>query len=106
MNYAWHSYNSEGQTHPVGQKLPNAWGLYDMHANVWEWCQDWYGNYAGRIALDPRGPATGSYRVIRGGGWRIWDGNAGDSRSASRGYIPAFFRGGAGFRVVLAPGQR
>ena len=68
-NYAWYGDNSEGQTHPVGQKLPNPWGLYDMHGNVLEWCQDWLATTAGGIVLDPQGPETGSYRVIRGGSW-------------------------------------
>jgi len=64
----WYSSNSGQQTHPVGQKKPNAWGLYDMHGNVWEWCWDWYdGNLPG--GSDPIGPASGSGRVLRGGGW-------------------------------------
>jgi len=113
-NYAWYWDNSDRQTHPVGQKLPNPWGLYDMHGNVWEWCQDWFGNYAGGIALDPQGPAIpspewGSRRVIRGGSWRstgcYW-GSPNYCRSASRGSINLVSRGDdLGFRVVLAPGQ-
>jgi formylglycine-generating enzyme required for sulfatase activity len=102
-NYAWYVDNSGDTTHPAGEKLPNPWGLYDMHGNVWEWCQDWYGDYAGGIAVDPRGPDTGSLRVIRGGGW---SGNAGYCRSAFRYFnYPGGRADFIGFRVVLAPGQ-
>jgi formylglycine-generating enzyme required for sulfatase activity len=102
-NYAWYVDNSGDTTHPVGQKLPNPWGLYDMHGNVWEWCQDWYGDYAGGIAVDPRGPDTGSLRVIRGGGW---SGSARYCRSAFRYFnYPGGKDDYIGFRVVLAPGQ-
>jgi formylglycine-generating enzyme required for sulfatase activity len=64
----WYCGNAGSWTHPVAQKLPNAWGLYDMHGNLWEWCNDWYSTYGGAVT-DPVGPAAGSTRVLRGGYW-------------------------------------
>lgn len=69
--YAWHKKNAGGQTQPVGQLEPNAWGLYDMHGNVHEWCQDWFDRkyYAQSPTADPTGPDTGLARALRGGDW-------------------------------------
>ena len=67
-DYMWCSSNSSSQTHEVGTKKPNQWGLYDMHGNVWEWCLDWYADLLSG-GIDPQGPSSGSYRVTRGGDW-------------------------------------
>jgi len=85
-------------TVPVGQFRPNAWGLYDMHGNVREWCLDWYGNYPVGPVTDPTGPRSGSLRVLRGGSWYT---NAWRCRSASRGRIGAgVCLNDLGFRLV------
>jgi formylglycine-generating enzyme required for sulfatase activity len=69
--YAWLKPHSEGRTHPVGEKRPNHWGLYDVHGNVWQWCNDWYGEhyYQESPPGDPHGPDAGKQRVLRGGAW-------------------------------------
>jgi formylglycine-generating enzyme required for sulfatase activity len=100
-NFAWFTSNSGGETHAVGQKRPNAWGLHDMHGNVWEWCSDWYGAYAAGTVTDPTGPAGGSSRVVRGGGWIN---AAGNCRSADRhGSDPSDRNDYLGFRLALSP---
>jgi formylglycine-generating enzyme required for sulfatase activity len=98
---AWFNGNSGGRTHEVGGKRANAWGLYDVHGNVWQWCQDLYDKdyYAKSPADDPTGPGGGSGRVFRGGCWRD---TAGYCRSALRNYGERVSRGNnMGLRVFL-----
>jgi formylglycine-generating enzyme required for sulfatase activity len=67
-DYGWHLGNAGGTTHPVATKKPNAWGLYDMHGNVWQWCSDLHGDYPSTPQTDPQGARDGPYRIVRGGG--------------------------------------
>ncbi len=110
--YAWYGENAGGTTHPVGQKQPNAWGLYDLHGNVWEWVQDIYDSAAykqraaaGAAAVDPAvgaagAAAAGAQRVIRGGSWRH---GTGGCRAADRNNADPGYRGGnLGFRLLRA----
>ena len=104
--YAWYSSNAGSKTHSVGQKRPNGWGLFDMHGNVWEWCEDWYGKdyYPSSPQTDPQGPKTGDRRVLRGGSWNYspWY-----CRSANRSWlVPTSADSSFGFRVVCVGSPR
>ena len=97
----WYGNNGKITAHSVGQKVPNAWGAYDMHGSVWEWCGDWYEAYRAEAAVDPQGPGQGEYRVLRGASWLDLPINC---RSAVRRRIaPAGLIDLAGLRVVVAP---
>ena len=98
-DYAWYSANSGVLPHPVGQKLPNGWGLYDMHGNVWEWVNDWWQRvYTTAPLSNPSGPDTGSHRLVRGGSWAF---NAVLSRAAFRNnHTPSSGYSDLGLRLV------
>ncbi len=98
---AWNRNNSGNETHPVATKVPNELGIYDMSGNVWEWCQDWYqSNYSTLAQTNPVGPASGSYRVSRGGSWYL---NASRCRVASRyNYTPGNRYDYLGLRLALS----
>jgi formylglycine-generating enzyme required for sulfatase activity len=97
----WFDRNTGEKTHPVRQKEANRWGLYDMHGNVWEWCEDWFDGYNAGDQVDPAGPASGSLRAVRGGSWYNY---ARGCRSASRSWRHLGVRfHNVGFR--LASGQ-
>jgi formylglycine-generating enzyme required for sulfatase activity len=102
--HAWTAENCEATTHPVGLKKPNAWGLHDMHGNVWEWCADWFEPYPPRPLTDPTGPAThgtNKYKVFKGGGWNqdLQYGGASSRFMMSPSNGIHF----VGFRIVLSP---
>ena len=98
--YGWYSGNSEDKTHPVGQKKPNKWGIFDMQGNVGQWCQDWLGDYPQKDVVDPKGPDAGKHRVLRGGCWFNYPRHC---RSAFRnGFVPDVRIHNMGLRVCFS----
>ena len=91
------------QTRPVGQKLANALGLHDMHGNVWEWVEDWHGDYPSGAVTDPQGPESGGNRVLRGGGSIYSSSNSCRASSRDANYPSNENNGDNGFRVARTP---
>jgi formylglycine-generating enzyme required for sulfatase activity len=99
-SHAWYNSNSGATTHPVGERLPNPWGLYDVHGNIFEWCWDWITAAPGEPVTDFVGSTNGPYRAIRGGAWSF---PAAYCRSSWRiSYAPSARTSNVGFRIVLA----
>jgi formylglycine-generating enzyme required for sulfatase activity len=100
-DYSWYCGNSGARTHDVGTKLPNAWGLHDMHGNLIEWCKDWFGPYPEGTVTDPTGPEAGTAKVMRGG-YALFHYMPKDHRCAKRNTGAPDSRCWAiGFRMVL-----
>ncbi len=100
-DYAWYKNNSGNKPHPVAQKNPNPWGLFDVHGNVWEWCQSWGGPYPSGPVTNPLGPSNGNFKVVRGGSWFY---SMLHARSANRFYLyPNDRNYTVGFRLIQNP---
>ena len=101
----WYFMNSDNETHPVGEKEPNAWGFHDMHGNVYEWCGDWYGRYPHGVVTDPKGPSSGYLRVLRGGCCFRGAGYCRSANRSSSNFIRDYSISGCGFRLCCSAGS-
>lgn len=99
-NIAWFGFNAGGQTRPVGGRAGNGFGLHDMAGNVFEWVNDWWDLYSSDLQIDPAGPASGTYRTIRGGSWSV---GSDGIRASVRSYSPVGVDDKLGFRVARNP---
>jgi formylglycine-generating enzyme required for sulfatase activity len=98
---SWYYGNSDKKTHPVGKLKPNSLGIYDMSGNAYEWCLDWFSNYDTKKAINPQGPATGDFKILRGGSWYDYFSHLSVTNRGN--YNPDYMSNLIGFRMLKQP---